>query len=219
MKKFSRVDIEALLEHGRIALDNARTIPEIYDLLTPLGYGDARLAEGIALRDNLHAKYQDQLRLYAKQQEATVQLNRVKQDAKVLYDRHSGIAKVLLKQNPELMARLGLKGRRQTRQNLWIEQVNQFYRESLADARIMALLAPGGLNEATLDKGRLAVRHVEESDNARRSARGLAQQSTQVRNEAYLAFKTWMMHFRKIADVALNGSPQWLERLGWRIRS
>lgn len=219
MTTITRSKIDTLLEQGRIALDNAKTTPEILDLLTPLGYGDAKLAEGVQVRDSLRSKYQDQIRLYAQQEEATDQLNKAKQDAKMLYDRHYGIAKLVLKQKPELMARLGLKGARAMKLSQWIDQADQFYRESLADAGIMALLAIGGLDAETLDEGKLAVQHVGEVDNAQESAKGLAQQSTQVRNEAYLAFKTWMDNFWKIADVALINSPQWLERLGRMVRS
>ena len=219
MNNISRSNIEDLLEQGRVALDNAKTTSEILNLLTPLGYGNAKLTEGIQVRDDLHTKYQDQIRLYAQQQESTDRLKKAQQDAKILYDRHFGIAKALLKQKPELMTRLGMKGARATKLSLWLEQADQFYRESLADADIMTLLAPGGLDADVLDEGKIAIQHVGEMDNAQESAKGLAQQSTQVRNEAYFTFKTWMDRFWKIADVALAESPQWQERLGRVVKS
>jgi len=72
-------------------------------------------------------------------------------------------------------------------------------------------LVQGGLNQTVLEQG--------QADRQQESAKGLAQQSTQDRNATAIDFKQWMRNFWKIAEVALNDQPQWLERLGKRVRS
>ncbi len=89
----------------------------------------------------------------------------------------------------------------------------------LADARLQASLAEGGLAQAVLESGQAGVEAAAQANAAQESAKGLAQQSTKDRDAAAATFQKWMRNFWKIAEVALSDQPQWLERLGRMVRS
>ena len=91
--------------------------------------------------------------------------------------------------------------------------------KALADADLQALLAEGGLTQAALTSGQMAIEAVVQAHARKESAKGLAQQATQDRNAAAAELDQWLRHFWKIAEVALADQPQWLERLGRRVRS
>ncbi len=219
MTKFGRRKTEALLAQGRVALNNARDTPEILDLLMAFNYDEAKLQEGQVLFQDLREQHEAQLRLRAQQKEATAAFNMSREAANKTYSRHFKISRVLLSEEPERLARLGLEGPRSKSFGAWQEQARQFYREGLADAELQALLAGGGLSQEVLESSRAQVKATVQARNAQESAKGLAQQSTKDRDAAAETYRQWMRNFYKIAEMALVNQPQWLERLGRRVRS
>jgi len=219
MRKYYRGEVEEILEQGRVALINALSIAEILILLALYGYDLKKLQEGQALLQALEDKYAAQLRLLARQKEATAAFRAAWHAARQTYALHTKIARALLTAQPERLARLGLEGARARAFGAWLPQARQFYREALADAKLQALLAQGGLIQTVLETGQAAIEAVAQADNAQESAKGLAQQSTLDRDAAAADFQRWLRHFWKIAEVALAAQPQWLERLGRRVRS
>jgi hypothetical protein len=219
MATYGRNKVEELLEQGRVGLGNALGTPEILSLLTPYGYGQAKLQEGQVLFHALEGQQAAQLRLYAQQKETTASFQTSWGAARKIYGRHGKIARAVLSAQPERLARLGLEGVRAQTFGPWLAQARQFYREALADAGLQAVLAEGGLSPAVLTAGQSIVESAVQADNAKESAKGLAQQSTQDRDAAAATFQDWLRRFWKIAEVALAGQPQWLERLGRKVRS
>jgi hypothetical protein len=218
MVAYTRKVVEKLLAQGRLVLTNAAGIPEILGLLEPYD-GAVKLQEGQALFDAFEASHEAQLHLYALQKEATAAFDAAWQAARKVYGRHVKIARALLTERPELLARLGLEGARTRAYSGWLVQARQFYREALADAALLALLQAGGLAQPVLEEGLAAVEATVQAEAAQKSAKGLAQQASQDRDAAAMAFHQWLRLFWKIADVALADQPQWLERLGRVVRS
>jgi len=219
MKGYFRNGIVKLLARGRVALGNAAQTPEIVDLFERYGYGAPKLQEGQTLLQALEDKHAAQLHLYARQKEATAAFRAARQAGREIYHRHVRIARILLIRQPERLARLGLDKPRANAFSAWLAQAQQFYREALADADLQALLAEGGLTQAVLTSGQMAIEAVVQAHAHKESAKGLAQQATQDRNAAAAELDQWLRHFWKIAEVALADQPQWLERLGRRVRS
>ncbi len=219
MSTYTKGKVDTLLEQGRVALGNAQDMPEILSLLTAFNYDAAKIAEGQALLQTLEQQHAAQLRLYAKQKEATAAFNAARDDANKMYAKHIKIARALLAEGPRRLARLGLEGKRASAFGKWRRQARQFYREGLADAGLQATLAEGGLSQAVLESGQVKVEAAAKMRSAQKSAKGLAQQSTKNRDAAAETYRQWMRKFYKIAEVALSDQPQWLERLGRMVRS
>jgi hypothetical protein len=219
MATYSKGKVETLINQGRVALTNALEIGEIANAFAPLGYDRAKLEAGQALLKNLEASQATQERMYAKQTEATAALETQLAAAKKTYARHAKITRALLAEKPEYLARLGLDTSPPRRVGEWLQHAEQLYREALADATWLTLLAEGGLTEAVLHNGQAMLQATAQADAAQESAKGLAQQATLDRDAAYRTFFEWMRDFWKIAQVALRATPQWLERLGKLARS
>lgn len=219
MTRYGRGKVGRLSNKGRLALDNAFGTPEILALFKLYGYGVEKFQEGQTLLRALEESHAAQLRLYAQQKEATAAFHAAWDVARKTYAQHAKIARALLAAQPARLARLGLEGARARAFNKWLIQARQFYREALADAELGDLLAQGGMTRPVLEAGWTAVEAAVQANNAQEAAKGLAQQSTQDRDAAAAAFQRWLRHFWQIADVALADQPQWLERLGRRVRS
>ncbi len=219
MTTYEKGKMKDLLEQGRVALGNALDTPEILDALTVYNYDAVKLQEGQVLFQALEEHHAAQLRLYAQQKEATAAFKTAWSAARKTYMRHVKIARALLAEEPERLARLGAEGERAQAFEAWLGQARQFYREGLADAGLQAALAEGGLAQEVLASGQTGVEAVAQASNAQESAKGLAQQSTKDRDAAVEVFQKWMRNFWKIAEVALSEQPQWLERLGRMVRS
>ena len=217
--KYDKSKVESLLEEGRVGLGNARATPEIAALLARYGYGDAELQEGETLRLALETAQAGQVRAYARQQEATAAFQAAWEGARAAYARHTKIARAVLTARPDLLPRLGLEGRRPQAFGAWLAAARQFYREALADAALQTVLAEGGLTAAALAAGQNTLAAAAQADSAQESAKGLAQQATQDRDAAAAACQEWLGRFWKIAAVGLAGQPQWMERLGHKVRS
>ncbi len=219
MTQYTKGKLKELLDQGRVALGNAQNTPEILDLLAAFNYDAIKLQEGQALFQTLEEQHAAQLRLYAQQKEATAAFKAAWSAARKLYMRHVKIARALLAEEPERLARLGLEGERSRTFGVWLDQAQQFYREGLADAGLQTALAEGGLAQAVLENGQAEIQAAAQANAAQESAKGLAQQSTKDRDAAAEVFQGWMRNFWKIAEVALSDQPQWLERLGRMVRS
>jgi len=206
--------IEALLEEGRVGLGNALNTPEIVILLDEFNFGQVKLQQGEALRLELQDRHTGQIRAYAQQQESTAALSTAWDAARKLYKRHTKMAEAVLDEHPELLLRLGLKGRKPQAFGAWLARARQFYREALADEVLQTLWTEGGLALTVLEAGEAALDAADQADREQESAKGLAQQATQDRDIAAAAFEKWMKRFWKIVEVALADHPQWLERLG-----
>ena len=164
MTQYRRGNVGALLVQGRVALDNALNAPEILDALAAYNYDAAKLEEGQSLLLALEERHAAQLRLRARQREATAAFKATWDEARRTYIRHVKIARALLAEWPERLARLGLEGRRARAFGAWVGQARQFYREGLADAGLQALLETGGLTSAVLES---ALELLEERENVR----------------------------------------------------
>ncbi len=200
-------------------MNNARDTPEILDLLSSFNYDEDKLEEGQVLFKDLRIQHEAQVRLRAQQKEATAAFNTAREDANKVYRRHVKIGRALLSEEPERMARLGLEGTRAKPFGAWQEQARQFYREGMADDELQTLLARGGLSQEVLRSARIQVKNAVQARNVQESAKGLAQQSTKDRNASAETYQQWMRKFYKIAEVAMSDQPQWLERLGRKVRS
>ncbi len=220
MARFTNQKIEELLQQGKTAIGNTLATPEIQAQFDKYGYtADGEMANGQTLLQALDDKNSDRKRLYALQQEATADFNGELAQVKRRYARHAKITSAVLADTPELLGRLGLQGSRAGKFVEWHAQAQQFYREALAGSDLQTALAEGGLTVAVLQSGLGALDQVVATEQQQESAKGEAQQATPDRDAAATVFRDWMNKFWKIADVALADQPQWLERLGKKVKS
>jgi hypothetical protein len=99
-----------------------------------------------------------------------------------------------------------------------VAQAHQFYTYALSDADIQERLVEFGITQAMLEAGRRQIEAVNEYEARRQQRQSAAQDATRMRDETLAALDKWMMAFTKIARVAFEDRPQFLEKLGSKTR-
>jgi hypothetical protein len=128
--------------------------------------------------------------------------------------RYIKVARVVLKNDRGAQQKLNLAAQRKRNLSGWLAQAQQFYANALSDTTILDKLAGFGITQAMLEAGQRQMDTVGATDAERRQRKGAAQDSTSMRDDAVAALDEWMRDFIKIARVALQDRPQFLEKLG-----
>ncbi len=206
--------IEERLLAAQIAIHNALDDVELQGYLAAYSYGPAKLEAGRALYQATLAAQQVQQAEYGDQYDATDELNRLWEEANAAYMHYVKVARVAFRDQRGVMSRLDLYGRRKRATAGWIVQARQFYDGLLADADLVARMTEFSVTQAKLEAGRAQVDAVEQANRIQGKERGEAQDATLARDVALDALDAWMSDFIAIARLALEGRPQFLEKLG-----
>jgi hypothetical protein len=211
--------IEKRLAQAKIAISNALADPTLRTALEAYGYTASRLQQGNALREQVRTFYEQQKGEYAELFAASDALEAAQQQAKGTHMRYVKVARVALKDDRRASQKLDLATQRKRPRAGWVAQAHQFYTHALSDAAILDRLADFGITQAMLEAGRQQVDAVSEYEVTRQQRQGAAHDATRARDEMIAALDTWMKDFTKIARVAFEGRPQFLEKLGIKARA
>ena len=209
-----RRSIEYRLHFANRVLTNAQASPEIREAVEQYGYDSKRLQEGQALYDKANQLYVDQIKEYSEQYGASNALTQAYEKATDVYMVHVKIARMALRDDFELYLALKLKGKRERTYDKWLAQANAFYSLALSNRKIQDALAYLGIGKVQLEEGYRLVKDVEEKSNIRSLEMGDAQKATLLRDEAMEELDQWIADFITISHIALEESPQDLEKLG-----
>lgn len=219
MLTYTQRSIDDRLAAAHLAVTNALADPGLLALLAQRSYTEARLNEGKALVEQarlLQAKVQRHRGL---QYGSTDALKAAWGAAQRAHRTHIELTRVALAGNRNLQEQLGVLGARSRTVVAWVEQARHFYRNALASAEARALLEPFGLDQATLEAGLAQVEMVESTRAQQVHLRGEAQDAAGRSKAAMAELDAWMKTFLRVARVALQDRPQWLEKLGILARS
>jgi hypothetical protein len=211
--------IEKRLIAAQIAITNLRTSPELQIALATYGYTAERISQGEMLHNTAKMHYQQKITAYGGLRTSADALNTAEQQAQEQYIRHIKLARLVLENDHGALQALHLIGKRKLNLASWLVQAQQFYTAALQDGMIMAKLAAFGLNVDELQIGAQRIEDVTAQYAARYHHKGLAQQTTRVRNQALSELDTWMRDLKVVARIALRDCPQLLEQLGMLVRS
>lgn len=205
-------ELEEQLARADVAIHNARTNPELSVRLAQYGYDDTRLAEGQALYQQVDVLYRQQAHGYGQQYNATDELHRLWQEADARFYRDRRVARVAFRNDRGARQSLGLMGARKTSLTNWMQRAQQFYNNALKP-QYLTRLERFGLDGQHFQEGLALVQAVVDAKRRRASEKGSAQQYTKDRDAALKALREWMADFMDIATVALEDTPQYLEKL------
>jgi len=211
--------IDQQLAAAQLALSNARSDADLSGPLAEFGYDGARLDAGWALYEAAATAQQRQTQEYGEQYSASDAFTAARETAQTDYGRYVKIARIALKGERGVNAKLALDGARKRSLAGWLAQANQFYTNALADTSVLAALAQFGITQEKLAAGQTQVAGVGSLAAAQKKETGEAQQATQVRDGALEALDEWMGDFLAIARIALEENSQWLEKMGILARS
>ena len=211
--------ISQRLFEASIAISNTLSNPAILAAVTPRGYTQAKLETALALCEEVRALTDAQQKEYGEQHEATATVQKAWAEAQLPYSDALKTARIAFRGNQSAHTSLMLGGIRKKTLNGWFDQASRFYNNLLGSAEFKAAMLPYGYTQAKLEAESALVAAVKTAIDAQYKERGEAQQATKMRDAKLDELDQWLADYKKIAAIALAGSPQQLEQLGWIVPS
>jgi hypothetical protein len=129
------------LKQCEVAFQNVEDNPVIKAALADVGYDDAKIQEGKDLLNAAQIKYDTNKREENETSIASLNFKNKREELKKLYSRHRKIAKVAFMNDPATLILLDLEKPIPSTYTHWLEVVNVFYTEVLADQALQDKLA------------------------------------------------------------------------------
>ncbi len=206
-------NIDELLAQAGTAISNAQQTPDIQAALATFGYDEARLQAGADLLAAARAGQAAQKREYGEQYAATAAVDQARQEADAQYRVHRKLVRMVLKGDPQRQVALGLDQPPKYSFSGWLGQTRVFYTNLLLDVEALASLARFNIDQAQLEAAQVAIKQVDDLNNAQQREISEAQMATKSRDAAIDELSDWLNEFREIAFIALADNPQQLEAL------
>jgi len=222
--------LERTMGRAERFLVQAQANQEILVVMEPYGYDAGRWAEGEALLSQLKEKVSANESAFAKQLGATDAFNLIFDE---VWDQAQSLARLcatLFEGDTETLALLGLHKRRDEETGeseiAWprrkgalyhfVSWARHLYSAAQENESIAIVLADFGYPADRLAQEAAEVEAMMETDSQQEQAKALAQMSTEERDLAADALRTWLRRAEMVARMTLKGQRQLLELLGLR---
>lgn len=205
--------IENLLRKAAVVVYNAE-LPEIIEHMAPIGYTMERVQEGKGLYSNAEELTFAREKEFGEQMQATADFNVKLETAQKVYMKNVKFMRIQLENNVNGLVSLGLNGRRKTTNSGFYKQAKQFYNNLLSSEELLAEATEINITPDKLHGDLQMVLEAERADEAQDSERGDVQNATRRRDEAIEELFDWTARYKKLARLALEDMPQFLEKLG-----
>ncbi|MBG0783273.1 MAG: hypothetical protein H0S84_13470 [Bacteroidales bacterium] len=202
-----------------VAFQNVEENPVIKAALAEVGYDDAKIQEGKDLLSTAQLKYDTNKKEENETSVASLNFKTKKEELRKLYSRHRKIAKVAFMDNPATLILLDLEKPIPSTYTHWLEVLNVFYVEILADQQLQDKLAQLKVTAEQLTQGAELIPEVKKLYATYKDEVGESENATKEKDTAFTALDLWMRTFYKIAAIALEDEPQLLEALGKNVKS
>jgi len=213
----AQVNNEGFLLEGRTMVSNSLTDPEILEQLKVYGYDEARINAGLTLLEETEALILKQKKEYGEQYQATLDVEKAKEAADSAYMKTLKIARLVFQKNAKAATMLMLLGERARSLQGWLEQAQTFYKSLIADSSLVAEMGKFNYTVDKLNEENALVSEVSKKIQAQRKETGEAQQATQDRDAKVKELDKWLSDFRAIIKIALDETPQRMEKLGIQV--
>jgi hypothetical protein len=206
--------IEDKLLEAQVVLDNAAADLIIAPAIAVYGYGAAKMAEGKAVYRAAFDAHRKQIAEYGEKYDATESLHKAWEKAHAVFRGARLIARIALRDNKRAAVCLQLSGSIKESVTGWLDQASVFYSNLLSEPDFLESMEPFTYDRKRLLSEQALVNAVAEARNRQDKESGEAQQATQERDERIDGLGIWIHDLREVARLALEDSPQQLEKLG-----
>ena len=211
--------IDQFLLASQVMIENSLQNDEIQQALAVYGYTEEKLNYGKSLFEKAESLHNARKKEFGEQIAATAELDNVWEQAEQQYMKTLKIARIALKENVKAYQSTMLLGDRKQSLSGWLEQARAFYRNILSDADLLTPLTAYGYTEEKLEQESALIDQVITKHLAQKKEIGEAQEATEKRDKALDDLAKWVSDLRSVAKVALETSPQQLEKLGILART
>ncbi len=207
------------LEQYRVSFENVEIQSEIAAIMAEFGFDEASITTGKAL----YTKTRDAFDFNKKEDDETsetyINFTVAKENLSKMYTLHRKKAKVIFRNDPNILNKLALTGSLPTSYIKWLEVVKKFYSVAIGNKPIETKLLRLKVTSTDLAN---AVAEIAALTSARAEylrEKGESQDSTKSKDKAFGEIDDWMSEFYAVAKIALEDKPQLLESLGKFVRS
>lgn len=209
----------SLLEKYRVSLENVEKQPAIAAVMAEYGYGPEKITEGKNLLSETRQAYNANRTEDDESAEAYNQFSTKRELLKDTYGEHRKKAKVVFRNEPLTLEKLGIVGAIPGAYVRLMETVRTFYGVALDNADIQARLSRLRVSPEDLTAGQALAADVDNARAAYLREKGESQDATKTKDAAFAKMDDWMSEFYAVARIALEDKPQLLEALDVLVRS
>ena len=211
--------IDQRLADAQLAINNSLNSPEISAAVTPFCSDLIALQTANGLYEQCMELVAIQKDEYGEQHEATAVLQALWDSANRTYMDTRKISRIALRDRPKAQAALGLGAKPKRSIGGWMEQTDTFYSNMLRNPDFIAAMAPYGYDQLKLEAEAALMQEVVAANGVQEDERGDAQEATKTRDAKLDELDQWLADYKVIARIALQDTPQQLEKLGWVVPS
>jgi len=209
-RKRSTYDIRmAAIRQG---LTNAEKPGLFHDLIGEYGYTDARIAEGRQLFNQTEQARSEQLKAIAAKDQKFREGTQLREEIDEQYTHFLVIGREEFKDNPHILALLGLKGQRKRTINAWREQVNQLY-DNTGETGVPEGFANHNITPEDLNAQKQKLTDWDNLIADVKTAKSEAENATESKNKVYKKLLAWWKKFSIMVDLAVEEYPQLKEQI------
>lgn len=212
--------LENYLQRSRVILESIKEDLEIMGKVSPYGYTDEKLDEGLALYNEAFSLYQQLLTRRGEQYRLRVMVAEKFDQVFAWFSPMLGVLRIALRGDKKLVKELGLEPMRSRSITTLINRGTQFFNTALSKTHIQNALTPLGFPPERLQADLDALTELHELHKQHINARGDCQRLVKDRNEAYDRLKWFMLPLKKVLRMVYkHGNMQTLERAGIFVRN
>jgi hypothetical protein len=216
---YSRLTKEEILHQAGLRINNSLGDEEIKNAVAGLGYTEEKLNEGKARLNDCQNLYETQLKEYGDVDAAQDKLKTTREEVYSNYITMLTIARIAFKKDVQAISTLEMTGKRATTLSGWLSQARNFYNALLANEEWKTVMAGYGQTAEKLAQRLENVNGVAKAAENVKKEMGDAQNATQERDTKFEELTSWLSDYDQIAEIALSGNPQLLERIGIVVKS
>lgn len=208
-----------LIQNYGVLFKNAKFESVLAGELAQYGYDAATIEQGEALYNTLLEKYDTNKTESAQETTAYAVFDTALENTQAIYSTDRKKAKIVFKDQPDVLKNLQLKGIAPVRNAALIDTMRLFY-ETLNNYPEL---------QTPLQRLKITAQHVtNQLENIKQTQqayadyireKGESQQATQDKNKAFDAVTKWVSEFYAVAKIALEDQPQLLESVAKLVRS
>ena len=216
-RHYSSLRYSDQIQKATTALAALETEPEIVTAMAARKYvaGQKKMDDGHALLQAARAFTDDQTEDEGDRLSATRSQNDRLAGARAIWAPLAATARVLFRDDPDVIAALRLKGRHSNAYAARIERYRAFSVEARKPDRLARFTDETDDIDATdFDELDAAIDTAEAGMTAQDRTEARSEDTSEARRAAFKALEKWMLTMQAHARVVLRGRPQLLEMLG-----
>lgn len=193
-----------------VSLDDA----SLQSYVGKYGFDIARLEEGKLEIANTTQKRDFQKLKKAEQLAATREFHAKMDKAKKTLNYHSRLGRLIYRNDPDMLDKLVLRGRRRRRYGDWVVDAESFYTTVLSTPEAIEAFAQYNVPLEELQAGQQEVLDTKAAAVSQQKAKAEAEQATAEKNKAFRVLESWMRKYLTVVDLACEDVPQYKEKVG-----